>query len=103
MTKPDDNGGKREPVYPFYGLGRCLLVGKAVAEIGGGRAPVSKSVLASHLGLGEDSASLMQQVASAKYFGIIQGRSNYALTEDGMRYFFPTDGRDHQLAGLTFL
>jgi hypothetical protein len=103
MAQKEENGGKKEPVYPYHDLGRSLTVGEAVTEIGGGRAPVSKTLLASHLETAEMASGFAQLLSSAKCFGIIQGRSDYFLTPEAKRYFYPTNDRDQHLARLGFL
>jgi len=50
----------------------------------------------------EKSPVLAQRIASAKCFGIIEGKSNFFLTDMAKRYYFPTTDGDRGLALLEF-
>jgi len=78
-------------------------VAEAVKDLGGGRAEVSKSLLAQHLKSDENSGVFSQRITSAKCFGLIEGRQNFSLCEASKRYFFPTDEKDKIEARLSFL
>ncbi|MBI4664507.1 MAG: hypothetical protein HY735_37415 [Verrucomicrobia bacterium] len=90
------------PFYPLYPLESCVEIGEAVKQLGGLKAPVPKSVLASHLKLAE-SQVLNQRIGSSKSFGIVRGRAEYTLSETGQRYFFPSDTTEKAKALLAFL
>jgi hypothetical protein len=89
--------------YPYYPLALCLPIADAVKSLGNGKTPVSKSLLASILKENERSQTLTFKIASAKSFGLIEGRSNFLLTEISKRYYFPTDQSDKQNALLDVL
>ncbi|HTA31592.1 MAG TPA: hypothetical protein VK731_13955, partial [Candidatus Cybelea sp.] len=87
--------------YPYCALDVCLQVADAVKGLGGGggKVAVSKSLLASSLQVDERSQTLTFKLAATKAFGLIQGRSEFVLTETAKEYFFPTDDkrRNHPL------
>jgi hypothetical protein len=89
--------------YPYYPLAVCLPIAEAVKSLGGGKTQVSKTLLASSLKEDERSQTLTFKIASAKSFGLIEGRSSFYLTEAAKRYYFPTDESDKQNALLDFL
>lgn len=82
--------------YPYHPLPLCIDVAKAVREIGNGKSEVSRSLLASHLGVDEKSADFSQKLASSKCYGLIEGRSAFKLTDLAVGLFFPTDDPDRQ-------
>lgn len=98
--KDDERSGGN---YPYYPLAICLPIADAVKSLGGGKTPVSKSLLASFLKEDERSQTIAFKLASAKSFGLIEGRTNFSLTEIAKRYYFPTDESDRQNALLDFL
>lgn len=90
--------------YPYCPLTICLPVADAVKSLGGRTTPVSKSLLASSLKEDEKSQTLTFKLASAKSYGLIEGRSDFSLTESANRYYFPTTGEtDRKNALLDFL
>lgn len=86
--------------YPYYPLANALKIAEAVKDLGGARASVKKSLLAKQLGSSENSAVFAQQLASARAFGVIEGRGDSSLTELSKRYFFPTSESDKSIALL---
>jgi hypothetical protein len=82
--------------YPYHPLALCLDVAKAVREIGNGKTEVSRSLLASHLGIDEKSADFAQKLASSKCYGLIEGRSAFKLTDLAMGIFFPTEDPERE-------
>jgi hypothetical protein len=74
----------------------CLDVAKGVREIGNGKQEVSRSLLASHLKVDENSADFSQKIASTKTYGLIDGRGTFKLTELSMGYFFPTTNPERE-------
>jgi len=90
------------PQYPYYNYRKSLEVATAVKNAGGNRAPVSKNILAHELEIGETTPMFAQVVASAKTFGMIEGRGAYGLTETATRYFFPQSEPERRLAELEF-
>src|SRR5205823_5485070 len=76
---------------------------EAVKSLGGGKSPVSKSLLASHLNEDQKAQSLALKIASAKSFGIIEGRSDFLLTDLAKRYFFPTAPLERSQSLIAFL
>jgi hypothetical protein len=95
--KTDENDGqpKRDGgLYPYYPLHLALKVSDAVKELGGARSEIPKSALAKHLAEGEKSATFQQRIASAKTFGLIEGRGEYLLSEAAKKFYFPTSESD---------
>ncbi|MGO8836688.1 MAG: hypothetical protein ACLQAH_11975 [Limisphaerales bacterium] len=90
-------------LYPYSPLAACVPIADAVKAIGNGKSPVSKASLASSLKEDERSQTLNFKLASAKSFGLIEGRTDFSLTETAKRYYFPTDESDRQNAVLDFL
>jgi len=82
--------------YPYNPLATCLVVAKGVSEIGNGKQAVSRSMLASHLNLDEKSGDFAQKLASTKCYGLIDGRSDFKLTELAQSYFFPTQDPERE-------
>ena len=89
----DEKGGGN---YPYCTLAVCLDVVEAIRSLGGGKSPVSKALLASHLKEEEASQVLSFKLASSKSFGLISGRSDYSLTEIAQHYFLPTGESDRK-------
>ena len=89
--------------YPYCPLNQCLEIAEAVKALGGGKSPVSKAILASHLKEEESSQVLSFKLAATKSFGLISGRAHYSLTELSRRYFFPTGLSDRKNALLDAL
>ncbi len=94
---------KKEVTYPVFALEACVRFSTAVKDLGGSRTPVAKSVLAKHVGLAESTPSFFQKISASKCFGIIDGWGSYVLTEQGRRYFYPTDDAAKTDAGMYFL
>lgn len=86
--------------YPYYPLSSALKLAAAVKDLGGGRTPVKKSILAKQIGASESAAAFAQGLSSAKAFGVVDGHGDYSLTETAKRYFFPTTDSDKSLALL---
>jgi hypothetical protein len=76
--------------YPYHQLALCLDLANAVKEIGNGKQEVSRTLLASHLKLGENSGDFSQKIASTKTYGLIDGRGAFRLTDLALGLFFPT-------------
>ena len=76
--------------YPYHPLNLCVDLAKAVREIGNGKGEVSRKLIASHMNVDEGSSDFAQKLASAKYYGLIDGRSAYTLTEISRALFYPT-------------
>ena len=95
-TASVNNEPKAEVAYPLYDLSEAVKVAEAVRDLGGGNAPVARSLLAQHLKSAETGPSFFQRVASCRAFGLIDGRGAYLLTELAKQYFYPTveGGRD---------
>ncbi|MDQ6630671.1 MAG: hypothetical protein M3Y82_02810 [Verrucomicrobiota bacterium] len=89
--------------YPYVALANALGLSDAVKQLGGNKTPVPKSLLASTLKEDEKSQGFTFRIASAKCFGLIEGRSSYTLTEIAKRYYFPTSDSDKVEASLLFL
>ena len=94
---------RSEASYPIYALDEAMRVGQAVKELGGARQSVSKKMLAKQMNLHESGPSFFQRVAASKYFGIIEGRGNYSLSETARRYFYPQQTGEEKKALLDFL
>jgi len=101
MNGQTDREEKSGGNYPYYPLAACLPIADAVKSLG--KQEVSKSLLASSLKEDQRSQTLQFKLASAKTFGMIEGRRQYSLTEIAKRYFFPTVTNDRQNALLEFL
>ncbi len=82
--------------YPYHHLALCLDVAKAVREIGNGKSEVSRSLLASHLGVDEKSADFSQKIASTKCYGLMEGRSAFTLSDIAIGLYFPTEDPERQ-------
>jgi hypothetical protein len=103
MRKNKTEGdGRREPAYPYYPFRTSIKLAEAVKDYGGGRDAVEKDVLAHELKMGQSSPSFAQVVASAKCFGMIEGRGSYRLTDESQKYFFPADQGESSKAKLAF-
>lgn len=76
--------------YPYHSLALCVDLARGVREIGNGKQEVSRSLLASHLKIAENSGDFGQKIASTKTYGLIDGRGTFRLTELSMGLFFPT-------------
>ncbi len=89
-TTDKHNEVKAEASYPLYDLSEAVKIAEAVRDLGGGNAPVSKSLLAQHLKYAESGPSFFQRVTATKAFGLIGGRGSYLLTDLAKQYFYPT-------------
>jgi hypothetical protein len=89
-TTDKHNEVKTEASYPLYDLSEAVKIAEAVRDLGGGNAPVSKSLLAQHLKYAESGPSFFQRVTATKAFGLIEGRGSYSLTDLAKQYFYPT-------------
>ena len=104
MKAPDKNSDpKGEASYPLYDLGEAVKVAEAVRDMGGGNAPVSRSLLAQHLKLAETGPSYFQRVGATKAFGLIEGRGAYSLSDLAKQYFFPTVENGKEVAAVKAL
>jgi hypothetical protein len=104
-TTNKNSEAKAEVSYPLYDLSEAVKVAEAVRDLGGGNAPVSRSLLAQHLKYAENGPSFFQRVTATKAFGLIEGRGSYSLTELAKQYFYPTveSGKeDAAVKSLTF-
>ncbi len=93
-----ENGKRELASYPYLSLASALKISDSIKDLGGARVQIRKSVLASHLKEAEKSAALQQRIAAARSFGLIEGRSAYALTDIAKRYYFPTTEGEKALA-----
>jgi hypothetical protein len=98
-----DGEGVKRSSYPYASLQKSLEVGAAVAELGGDRTEVQKSVLAHRLEMDANGAAYAQNVGSAKSYGIIEGRGSYVLTEIGKQYFLPVNDAEKRQALLKMI
>lgn len=89
--------------YPYVPLSSALAIADAVKQLGGHKTQVPKSLLASTLKVDEKSQGFTFRIAAAKCFGLIDGRSAYALTENAKHFYFPTSEFDKTEASLAFL
>jgi hypothetical protein len=104
MKAPNKNNDpKVEASYPLYDLGEAVKVTEAVRDMGGGNAPVSRSLLAQHLKLAETGPSYFQRVGATKAFGLIEGRGAYSLSDLAKQYFFPTVENGKEVAAVMAL
>lgn len=102
-TKIKNESAKTEAAYPVYDLGEAVKVAEAVRDLGGGNAPVTKSLLAQHLKYAETGPSFFQRVAASRAFGVIDGRGSYSLTDLGKQYFYPTVENGKEAAAVKML
>jgi hypothetical protein len=63
----DSGDEKKRPGYPYATLSKSIEIAEAIKDLGG----VSKGTLAHKLGCAESSPSLIQNIASAKAFGLL--------------------------------
>lgn len=89
--------------FPVVSYQNALELARAVSEAGGARAGVGRSVIATRLGSSHKSGSFVQRLASARSYGMIEGRGTFSLTENGKRYFFPAGEEDRQKAQVAFI
>ena len=82
--------------YPYHPLALCVDLAKGVRDIGNGKQDVPRSLLASHLKVGENSGDFITKIASAKTYGLIDGRGTFNLTDLSRGYFFPTTDPDRE-------
>ena len=82
--------------YPYHTLSTCLEIAAGVKDIGNGKKEVSRTLLASHLKLDEKSGDFAQKLASTKCYGLIDGRSDFKLTDLSMGLYFPTEDPERQ-------
>jgi hypothetical protein len=100
---PEADRSPKKDGYPVFSLEDCVAFSSGVKDLGGSRSPVAKSVLAKHFGVSQSTPSFFQKLGGARAYGIIDGRGAYSLTEQGRRYFYPTNESDKIQAGLSFL
>jgi hypothetical protein len=100
---PENKDDRSVGNYPYNPLPGCLVIADVIKSLGGNKAPVSRALLASSLKEDERSQTLTFKLASAKTFGLIQGRSEFSLTDKAIQYFYPTSESDKQNALLDFL
>jgi hypothetical protein len=98
-----NEAGRKESIYPLYGLDEALKIAEAVRDMGGSRTSVSKAILAKHLKYAVTGPSFVQRIASAKTFGLVDGWGTYTLTDQAKRYFYPTTESDKTNASLSIL
>src|SRR5437867_3120608 len=103
MNAEADNKSDAGVSYPYVPLAACIKVAQAINDLGGGKAPVSKSLLASTLKEDEKSQTLQFKIGAAKVFGLIDGRSAFRLTPTSLKFFLPTSQNDKQVALIEFL
>lgn len=102
MNSQNEETDKSTGTYPYGPLAVCLPIAEAVKSLGGSNSPVSKASLASFLKEDERGSRLATKIASAKAFGMIEGRSDFKLTGSAILYFSST-GQQHRSALLDFL
>ncbi|MDP9097843.1 MAG: hypothetical protein M3N48_02480 [Verrucomicrobiota bacterium] len=84
--------------YPLFSLENAVAVGAAVCEAGGSNGDVPKSVIASSLQCSSTSGAFLQRLATARSFGILEGRGAYQLTEQAKQYYLPSNDTEKQQA-----
>jgi hypothetical protein len=84
--------------YPLFSLENAVAVGAAVCEAGGSNGLVPKSVIASSLQCSSTSGAFLQRLATARSFGILEGRGSYQLTEQAKQYYLPSNETEKQQA-----
>jgi len=102
-TSPEEPLEKSDSAsYPYMALPSSLELAEAVKDLGGARTNVQRSILAHHLKIEEKSQTLTFKIASARCYGLIEGRSSFLLTEKAKHYFFPTNEKEKTQALLDF-
>jgi hypothetical protein len=89
--------------YPLFGLNNSLPVAAAVRDAGGVNSEVSKAVIAGTLKCSATSGAFLQRIASARAWGLIEGRGSYRLSEAAKHFYFPTTEKGKRLALMSFL
>lgn len=84
--------------YPLFSLENAVVVGAAVCEAGGSNGEVPKAVIASSLQCSSTSGAFLQRLATARSFGILEGRGAYQLTEQAKQYYLPSNDTEKQQA-----
>ena len=69
----NNNDAKPDASYPLYELSEAVKVAEAVRDLGGGNAPVAKSLLAKQLEYAENGPSFFQRVAISAFNLIVAG------------------------------
>ncbi|MCL2649117.1 MAG: hypothetical protein FWD61_19310 [Phycisphaerales bacterium] len=102
---PENNGSEKSGrgSYPYYSFAKSLEIADAIRDLGGNKQPVKRNTLSSHLGQEEKSAGLSQMIGAAKCFGLIDGRSEYTLTDISREYYYPTDDNQKRRAMLLLI
>ena len=99
---PENNGSEKNGrgSYPYYSFAKSLEIADAVRDLGGNKQAVKRNTLSSHLEQEEKAAGLSQMIGAAKCFGLIDGRSEYTLTDLSREYYYPTDDNQKRRAML---
>ena len=84
--------------YPLFSLENAVVVGAAVCEAGGSNGQVPKAVIASSLQCSSTSGAFLQRLATARSFGILEGRGAYQLTEQAKQFYLPSHDTEKQQA-----
>lgn len=84
--------------YPLFPLENAVAVGQAVCDAGGSNGLVPKSVIASTLQCSSTSGAFLQRLATARSFGILEGRGAYQLTEQAKQYYLPSSDTEKRKA-----
>jgi hypothetical protein len=84
--------------YPLFSLENAVAVGEAVCEAGGCNGEVPKAVIASTLQCSSTSGAFLQRLATARSFGILEGRGAYKLTEQAKQYYLPSSDAEKRQA-----
>lgn len=98
MNNKNENDSDKGASYPYSALDTCIHLAEAVKGLGGGgKTRVSKALLASSLKEDERSQVLTFKIGATKTFGLIEGKSEFVLTQIAKDYFFPTgEGQQHR-------
>src|SRR5438105_2212137 len=89
--------------YPLHPLRTALKVAAAVVELSNGESEVGAMKLALRLGCKVQTQPFYQRVGSARIYGLIDGRSNYYITELGQTFLLSKNEHERLAAGLLVL
>jgi hypothetical protein len=97
--RENESAEHKDAKYPCNGYRAALKVASAVNNLGGNQAEVPKSLLAQALATA-DNATFSQLLGATKAFRLIQGRSEYTLTDLSDKIFHYTDHGERRQAEL---
>lgn len=91
------------PAYPYYTIEDAIKIAQAVSDAGGEATEVSRATLAARLEVDASTGTFSQRIASARCYGVIEGRGAVRLTPLGIEYFTTADDSARKVVFLNFL